>query len=542
VPKDPRADPPPKGQPPGASQAGSRAVLELAPVSPAPAVPDLADLMPQSEPPDSLLARCYKTLQSTELVSFLASFVLHALSALTLMLLMLVRETPTPGVQLTATWEGAEPLDWATEATTADVTIPQPVEHTLAALSTAEPQLPKLAMGETRPSAVPLLQEIGTWVARDKNLEWDMPRDVLTSDSLGGRSPGMRQTLSLARGGTQQSELAVERGLRWLAAHRLDSGGWNFDHRKGICQGQCRNPGSSAGINASTTAATGLALLAFLGAGYTHASGEYQDPIQRALYYLRSRARPGAHPAENCWDLQEGDKGMYGHALATMAVCEAYAMTRDPGLRELAQRSIDFIIYAQDKKGGGWRYAPGDQGDTTVTGWQLMALKSAQMSRLHVPSPSLFLICRFLDHVQSQEGACYGYLGPESPPRHTTTAIGLLCRMYSGWGRDNPAMRQGVEYLAKWGPSKDDMYYNYYATQVLDHFGGPTWDAWNRQLRESLIASQATEGHEAGSWYFGGGYGDVGGRLYNTAMAVMVLEVYYRYLPLYSQRSITVGF
>jgi len=82
------------------------------------------------------------------------------------------------------------------------------------------------------------------------------------------------------------------------------------------------------------------------------------------------------------------------------------------------------------------------------------------------------------------------------------------------------------------------MYYNYYATQVLHHWQGPEWKRWNVQMRDHLIATQAGRGHESGSWYFSGGRGDVGGRLYNTAMAVMTLEVYYRYMPLYRREAI----
>ena len=126
------------------------------------------------------------------------------------------------------------------------------------------------------------------------------------------------------------------------------------------------------------------------------------------------------------------------------------------------------------------------------------------------------------------------------PPRQTnvTTAVGLLCRMYTGWHRDNPALYRGIAYLHQWGPSETNMYYNYYATQVLHHWEGPEWQAWNRRMRDYLVASQAKISHEAGSWYFPDPYGDVGGRLYNTALAIMTLEVYYRYMPLYGQEAV----
>ena len=208
-------------------------------------------------------------------------------------------------------------------------------------------------------------------------------------------------------------------------------------------------------------------------------------------------------------------------------------MTRDRALQKYAQAAIDFVMQAQDSKGGGWRYTPGEPGDTTVTGWQVMALKSARAAYLRVPTQTTLLVGQFLNRVQSENGAYYGYLSSGREP--TTTAVGLLCRMLLGWPHDHPQLAQGVMYLAKTGPSPNDLYYNYYATQVLHHFGGPIWFGWNQRLREQLVRTQSYEGHENGSWQFEDEHasGEKGGRLYNTCMAIMTLEVYYRYLPIY---------
>lgn len=346
---------------------------------------------------------------------------------------------------------------------------------------------------------------------------------------LAGRSPQSRGALLEAEGGTPQSEAAVLRGLRWLAAHQQRDGSWNFNHHLGACAGRCRDPGT----HASTTAATALALLAFLGHGETHREGEFSEIVRAGLYYLLNRGAETPHGL----DLQEGT--MYAQGLAAMALCEAYALTQDRGLQQPAQRALDFIVYAQDKQGGGWRYAPGMPGDTTVTGWQLMALRSGQMAYLVVPEECLAAAARFLDSVQDHYGAYYGYQTPDRGA--TTTAIGLLCRMYQGWERQNESLATGVALLASQGPSPDNMYYNYYATQVLHHWGGEPWNAWNQSLRERLIADQAREGHESGSWHYTGGRAAAGGRLYNTAMAVMTLEVYYRHLPLYRDAAVSLG-
>jgi len=353
-----------------------------------------------------------------------------------------------------------------------------------------------------------------------------MRSDAPVDGALGGRGRDARAALLQDGGGNDQSENAVDRGLRWLMAQQCKNGSWNFNHHKGLAGAASANPGTEA----SVTAATALVLLPYLGAGHTHLEGEYREVVQRALYYL------GTHAVvtQSGTDLQDGT--MYGQGLATIALCEAYAMTEDPALRPLAQGAIDFIIRAQNVESGGWRYSPGEPGDMTVTGWQLMGLKSGQMAHLKVPSPAILNTQRFLDSLQSDKGSQYGYLNPT--PRRSTTAIGLLMRMYTGWQRSNFGLQRGVEHLDEWGPSEDNIYYNYYATQVMHHWGGPLWERWNEKMRDSLIAGQAKTGNENGSWFFKGDPGaKEGGRLYCTAMAVMTLEVYYRYMPLYRSKS-----
>jgi hypothetical protein len=343
---------------------------------------------------------------------------------------------------------------------------------------------------------------------------------------LGGRGKQGRGRYAFGKGASPGSENGVEGGLHWLAMHQRPDGSWSFNHHGEFCKGECGNPGTHPAMNA----ATGLALLPFLGAGYTHKEGPYTETVRRGLYYLTKQMIMTPQGG----DLHETT--MYAQGIAAIALCEAYAMTDDPGLKPYAQAAIDFIVSAQDKNGGGWRYTPGQPGDTTVFGWQLMALRSAQLAHLRVPSPTWGLAEKFLDSVQDDYGSTYGYQAPHEPTQ-TTTAIGLLCRMYTGWDRKRPGLMKGVGKLDKQGPSQHDMYYNYYATMVMHHYEGAAWQRWDKRMRDYLVANQATVGHEAGSWYFPDKHADVAGRLYTTCMAIMTLEVYYRYLPLYEPPS-----
>jgi Squalene-hopene cyclase C-terminal domain len=350
--------------------------------------------------------------------------------------------------------------------------------------------------------------------------------------SLNGRGAGMKGEMLERFGGTANSEKAVAAGLKWIAAHQAPNGGWSFACSR-FCRGQCKGDGTKS---ESVNAATALALLPFLGAGQTHLEGPYKDTIKKGLAFLiqNMKVTPGATP-HGSWHEPGGT--MYSHGLASIAICEAYAMTRDPDLVQPAQLALNFLVYAQDPRGGGWRYAPREPGDTSVVGWCLMALKSGSMGNLVVPSSSFRGASQFLDLIQTNDGAYYGYDKPSASIRDATTAIGLLCRMYLGWSKDTPAIKQGIARLSKTGPSVDNLYYSYYATQVMRHQGGEEWEKWNTKMREDLIKTQSGAGHEAGSWFSEGGHGRDGGRLYCTALATMTLEVYYRHMPLYTEKS-----
>ncbi|MFO7908407.1 MAG: prenyltransferase/squalene oxidase repeat-containing protein [Planctomycetota bacterium] len=352
-----------------------------------------------------------------------------------------------------------------------------------------------------------------------------------TGSGLGKiRSASGRRAMVKKYGGSEGSEAAVAAALKWLAMHQMQDGGWSFDHTKGACRGRCSHPGK---IKPARNGATAMALLPFLGAGQTHQQGKYQETVERGLSYLIRAMKPG-NDMGSLWD---GGGRMYSHGMAAITLCEAYAMTNDQRLLQPAQMSLNFIVYAQDPVGGGWRYEPNppEGGDTSILGWQLMALKSGHMAYLQVPKKTIVGASRFLDSVQADNGAKYGYTAPGDGSG--TTAVGLLCRMYLGWNQQKRALEAGVKYLHNRGPTKD-MYYNYYATQVMRHYGGQYWEDWNSEMRDWLVDRQDKKGHATGSWFIPGGrHNDKGGRLYCTSMATMILEVYYRHMPIYGKQA-----
>jgi hypothetical protein len=348
---------------------------------------------------------------------------------------------------------------------------------------------------------------------------------------FGGRGSGMRKAMNGRFGGTKQTERAVAGALNWIARHQSRDGSWSIGQYNRACKDRtCTGPGSAQ----ADAAATAMGLLPFLAAGQTHKSkGPYKTNINSGLYWLiQHQAADG--------NLSGGQHTMYTHGLATITLCEAYGISRDEHVGEAAQRAVRFIERAQHPRTGGWRYSPGEEGDTSVVGWQVMALKSAQMAGLSVQPESLTGAKNFLKTCASGNyGGLFGYM-PGTGPTPTLTAVGLLCNQYLGVGRDDKLMMEGVDNLMHNLPTQDvrSCYYWYYATQVMHNLPGPQWDQWNRQMRRLLIESQVKDNTCAnGSWDPAhpnrDAYEDVGGRLMVTSLSCLTLEVYYRYLPLY---------
>ncbi len=351
------------------------------------------------------------------------------------------------------------------------------------------------------------------------------------SYSVAARDPRLRAELVTHEGGTTLTEAAVARGLRWLSMHQNEDGSWSLSGFNRAAGCNCNGNGAIG----HKSPGTALALLPFLGAGQTHLVGRYQANVSRGLRWLLEHQ-------EKDGDLRGGahdNTGMYTQGQAAIVLCEAFAMTGDEQLRVPAQRAIDFICKAQYTDGG-WRYQPtprNQPGDTSVVGWQLMALQSARAANLTVPEETLLLASQYFDSVQHNSGSRYGYMKNQSPTP-TMTAEALLCRMYLGWGHDEMGLVRGTEYLAESHlPRKDEpnIYYWYYGTQTMHHVGGRNWESWNTRMRDILTQTQETEGHQAGSWDPRGEHSNVGGRIYMTSLAICTLEVYYRHLPIFRQ-------
>jgi hypothetical protein len=323
---------------------------------------------------------------------------------------------------------------------------------------------------------------------------------------------------------------AIAAALDWLARHQLPDGSWSLTKYTGVCRDPtCAGPGREGG----DAAATALGLLPFLAAGQTQKSqGSYGRTVQNGLCWLQQNQKPDG-------DLRCGDT-MYAHGLAAIALCEAYGLSRDRTLGFSAQAAVNFLQKVQNPNTGGWRYAPGDEGDTSVLGWQLQALQSARRAGLQVADGTLDGAGRWLKSVAAGEQGGKASYRPGGGPTPTMTAVALLGRQFLGAKSDDPAMVEGRQYLMAQSPDRSyrNCYNWYYATQVLHHVGGADWDRWYQNLSQRLLDSQCHDGCAAGSWDpqkpVMDVWGQQGGRVMVTSLSALTLQVANGQLLLFS--------
>ncbi|QDU78846.1 Prenyltransferase and squalene oxidase repeat protein [Polystyrenella longa] len=354
------------------------------------------------------------------------------------------------------------------------------------------------------------------------------------------RNLAKRREIAQKNGGTEESEQAVERSLAWLAKVQNPQGYWDAD-RYGAGQVGVDEAGVDrqyAGKQ-SDTGLTSLAVLAFLGAGYTHEEGQYEKNVEKALRWLVSQQREDGYLGGNARAFEM----MYCHGMATYALAEAYGMRQEldakSWLREPIEKGAQYVISQQNPKDGGWRYLLGQPGDMSLFGWQLMALKSAEISGIAIPQDVKVRMVRFLkDRSLGENQGLAGYVKGQ-PPADSMTAEALFCKQMLGINRTNPACIEAVDHMLMNLPSRNNynLYYWYYGTLAMYQHGGQSWETWNGSLRDRIVSEQRRTGDFAGSWEPRSVWSPYGGRIYSTTLSTLCLEVYYRFLPLYRMQE-----
>ena len=341
------------------------------------------------------------------------------------------------------------------------------------------------------------------------------PGKLASPDAFFQRSFEQRQKFIDAMGGSKESEKAVARALAYLSREQLEDGHWPFQPGR-------KKSGPRGG---NDLAITGLATLCFLSGGHTPSKpGPYQECVRKGIDYIVARQKPNG-------DVRYGGD-MYSQAIATIAIAEAAAMTQDPVYRVAAIKAGRFIVNAQNPRTGGWRYKPGDPGDTSVLGWQVLALRSVARTGMAIPAETRKLCFRWLDSVsRSRHGMLAGYQGPS----HTLpmTAEAVISRIFLGQRLTAEQVKEACDYLKFHRRPKNEAryYYWYYGSLALAQIRNEAWHQWNAEMKKTLVGYQERDG----SWdeRRAGRYGRRGGKIYATALSALTLQVYYRYLPMY---------
>ena len=390
--------------------------------------------------------------------------------------------------------------------------------------------------------------------ANESEFVSDFPFEDLGSNEVigigGGAGPkgGDRGTgrKRLRRENGKDVAKALEDGLEWLKRHQSADGSWNCDefmHDSVGCTGEC----TGAGESSHDVGMTGLALLAFMGDGNTTRDGAYREEVAKGIRWLQDQQDPDT----GLLGERIGHSFLYDHGIGALALAEAYYFSKNPLLRTTAQKAISFVTTARNPYGA-WRYdvPPRGDNDTSVRGWRVFALKSAEEGGLQIDPAAYADSLRWFDEVTDPATGRTGYASIGEPSSRIAgvndhypadkgeamTAVALLCRFFLGQDpKDVPIMEQQADLLARRLPEWDpdgfgcDMYYWYYGSYAMYQMGGSHWKAWRSAMEKALLPAQRQDGDFAGSWDPVGPWGFSGGRVYSTALMVLSLEVYYRY-------------
>jgi len=351
-----------------------------------------------------------------------------------------------------------------------------------------------------------------------------------------GRTASPRTTLAKTEPAAAQ---AIERGLAWLRDHQDVDGRWNSE---GFMRHDKGQPSSGSGSPVNDVGNTGLAVLALAREGVATKDDPNRLAMLKAAHWLKDQQNKNGLLGQAA-----SASFIYSHAIGTLGLCAVAAATDSAKAREAAKPALGYL---EDHRNpfGVWRYQPRDNdNDTSVTTWCVLAELAGLELGLQIDDKALKCAAVWFDAVTDQTGrAGYMKLGDGSSrpfgkvqrfPRakgEAMTAAGLLCRLALGQQqRDVPVLAAAADRLVakppEWDPESGavDECYWFLASEALRHFGGKQRAQWNGKLVAALLAGQQQDGAAAGSWDPVGPWGDDGGRVYATALAVLSLQSLY---------------
>ncbi len=363
-----------------------------------------------------------------------------------------------------------------------------------------------------------------TWVRKDTLLErLGVAADTTLINGLTSRSDRSYKTRARQKHGGRGTEKTLKTGLTALTKMQSPDGSWE--------------PEKYGGVKEYEVGITGLAILAYLGDGNTHLSGPYKTTVDKGIKYLASIQQPNGLFGPTRINDQTINY-MYNHGIASYAVLEDYAITRDSTLDEVVKQAIDFIITSQNAEGG-WGYTSCNNiNDTSVTSWQILTLRLAKALQIKGSIQALQKATNWLNSVTNQQGHV-GYRRLDHFPNgyYALTAVGMASQLMTGCKPSNELVDLQAKILLANPPElhpaghelENDFYYWYFGTLAMFLKGGEEWQTWNNEIKKVMLDSQDKSETTQGTWLPLDRWSGYGGRVYTTSMALLILEVYYRY-------------
>jgi len=327
-------------------------------------------------------------------------------------------------------------------------------------------------------------------------------------------------------------DAAIDRALSYLVSQQLDDGSFSSSVKTSL---RNRRGVASGGGN---TAVTSLCVMAFLAKGHTPGVGPYGEVINKGIDFVLSRQQ------QNGLLVGTGrvHGAMYYHGMATLMLSEVSGMVspkRQKRLDAVLSKALHLILAAQKvrkpaKYQGGWRYLPTSRdSDISLTGWSLMALRSARNNGASVPLESIEAAVRFVMNCRVSTGA-FAYR-PGSGPGLARTGVALLCLEICGRHRNAACVGAGKYILSHLPRNFGHSYFYYglyYCSQGMFQLGGEEWEKYALHMYKMMLDFQ---NKTDGSWPQGGGTEARAGKCYSTAMGVLAMSVSYRQLPIYQR-------
>jgi hypothetical protein len=345
-----------------------------------------------------------------------------------------------------------------------------------------------------------------------------------------------------------QVDASVDRALAWLAREQ-------------------QSDGSFPTLESGQPGVTALCVMAFIAHGHMPGEGVYGKRLELATDYVLACQKenglvtvvgPDGPEITRQISHDMGVSAVYNHAIASLMLSELYGMSgteRAGRIEKVISRSIIASLEMQrwpkdrDEDQGGWRYIDDfddHDSDLSITGWNLMFLRSARNAGFDVPKPAIDAAVAYVRRTYNPNYGAFGYTADQGDERSRAMAgAGILALAHAGYHNSAEAngsadwlkgygFEQYNEYLPfTQGWAHDRYHYGLFnCCQAMYQLGGRRWEEFFPRVVRTLLENQDSDGSwPAESHFHDGQFGNA----YTTALVVMSLGAPNQLLPVFQR-------